>query len=139
MAAMHERSRPLRLAENSFSLFWIDVSDQCGVKTYEDGNYVLSQLDAFWVNETRREMSVPEALAVWKAFDTSNLELGEAIQKAGDCLASKIVEHELTHAEINCVLTGVRSSDAQYLLRAERYPDEPEDESEETDEPGDPE
>jgi hypothetical protein len=139
MAAIHERTRPLRLAENSFSLFWMDVSDQCGVTTYEDGNYVLSQLDAFWVSATRREMSVPEALVAWKAFDTSSLELGEAIQKAGDCLASKIAEHELTHAEINCVLTDVRCSDAQYFLRAERYPDEPDDESKESDEPGDPE
>lgn len=136
---LHERTRPMRLAENSFSQYWLESSDQFGVETYEDGNYVISQLDIFWNNTSRQEVSVSEALVAWKAFDTSDLELGEAIQKAGDFLASKVVEHELTYGEINCILIGVRSFDAKYLLRAERYPDEPDDESEESDEPGDPE
>jgi hypothetical protein len=137
---LHERSRPLRLAEISFSLYWTEVSiqDKSGVETYEDGNYVISQLDAFWINATRKDMTVPEALAAWKALDTSSLELGEAIKKAGDFLASNVVEHELTHAEINRILVNVRSFDAKYLLRSERYPDEADDESEDSDEPGEP-
>jgi hypothetical protein len=129
----------MRLAENSFSLYWIESTDQHGVQTYEDGNYVISQLDAFWNKATRKDLTVHDALEVWKTFDTSGLDFGPAIRHAGDVLASKVVEHELTYSEINCILVAVRANDAKYLLRSERYPDESDDESDDSDEPCDPE
>ena len=132
--SLHPRSKLLRKAETSFGVFWLDALEEQGVHTYTDANYVVNHLDAFWNNASRKEVPVADALASWKAFDTENLELGPVIRLIGDYLAKTVVDHELTYAEVNSILVGLRSFDAAGQLRAERYPEEEADDADESEE-----
>lgn len=69
------------------------------------------------------------AIEAWRQLDTTSLDLGDAVRVAGTRLAEIIAENELTHAEVNSILTSSRSSDAKYQLRVDRHPDNPDEPS----------
>jgi hypothetical protein len=82
--------------------------------------YVLSQLDLFWANSARKEISVKEAMAQWGVFDASALDLEKAIKGAGDILLKFVKKHRLSYGEINRYLSHVRGSWVRSQLRSER-------------------
>jgi hypothetical protein len=65
------------------------------------------------------------AISEWASFDPSSVDFGATIKATGDLLVNLIQENELTYGEINSILIHSRSTDARYLLRAERGLDEP--------------
>jgi hypothetical protein len=103
-----------------FSLEWSYFVEDAGLPTYADSLYVVSQLDLFWVNSARRELSVKEAMAQWGAFDSSALDLEKAIKVAGDLLLKFVKKHQLSYGEINQYLSHVRGSWVRSQLRSER-------------------
>lgn len=125
MMQLHKRQMILQKASSSFGLAWVKALDAGKVETYEDANYVSSQIDAFWINAARKNLPLPSAIEAWNQLDASTIDLGQTVKSAGDKLATIIQEDKLTYGEINSILTAARSSDAKYQLRAERHPDDP--------------
>lgn len=122
---LHSRHGSLSAASHAFALSCMHELDSGKVQTYEDGNYICSQIDAFWINASRKNLPMESAIAAWEAFDTSNIDFGAVVKAIGDKFVVSIKANALTYGEINSVLTSSRSSDAKYQLRAERKPDEP--------------
>lgn len=119
---LHHRHHKVAVATGTFAMAWAKNED--GIKTYGDAAYVLSQVDAFWINAFRKETPIATALAEWDGFDATAIDLGSTIKSTGDFLASLIRVHELTYGEINSILMKSRNTDAGYLLRAERGSDD---------------
>lgn len=122
---LHKRQMLLLQANSSFGLAWIKALDAGKVETHEDANFVSSQIDAFWINASRKNLPIAAAVDAWNQLDTSSIEFGQIVRAAGDKLLKLIQENELTHGEINSILTSARSSDAKYQLRVERNPENP--------------
>ena len=122
---LHSRHGQLSQANHDFVMATMRALEHGKVKTYDDGNYIWSQIDAFWINASRKNLPMASAIAAWEAFDTSNIDFGAVVKAIGDKFVVSIKANALTYGEINSVLTSSRSSDAKYQLRAERKPDDP--------------
>ncbi|WP_122531108.1 hypothetical protein [Pseudomonas viridiflava] len=88
--------------------------------SWADCNYVLHQIDAFWLAADRKGVPVALACDQWLDFDVLGLDFGSIIRTVGDILASSARGSQLTHADVNSFIAQARMSNSKYQLRQER-------------------
>jgi len=96
--------------------------------SWADCNYILLQLDQYWLSADRSELTVEAACNQWPGFDLSMLDFNTIIRAVGNILATTAKENGLTHGEINSFIVASRMSNSKWQLRQEREPvdEEPE-------------
>lgn len=101
-----------------FGLAWARYESKA-IYSYGDRNYVISQLDAFWLKADREGIRVEDACKNFAAFAEASPEYPKEIGDMGELMIKLIRENKLSHYEINRILAQTRESDSSYQLRAE--------------------
>lgn len=123
MTQLHSRFMLTQSASSEYGLFWFRMLERQAVNSYQVEFDIWSQIDRFWIDSARNELSTVDACAAWKALDKASL--GEAVREAGDELVRIALESQLSYGEIWSTLMNVRNTSCKYLLRAERHPEDP--------------
>lgn len=125
MMKMHPRVIPVQSASATFGMNWARSLERLSLRTYADGYLVWNQIDRFWIDSSRQQLSPAEVCAAWTNTDFSTFDHAQAVQEIGSMLVGLVQEHDLTYGEISSVLLDVRTTDAKYHIRVERHPEDP--------------
>lgn len=122
---IHHREMIANKAEVKFCLDASTHFTANGVLEYADINFVLNEIDRYWIAAARRGLSAAQAATEWSNYRLPEDSLTSNLQTLGDMFAASVAGNRLTYGEIARILSAIRSSEAKYHIRAERHPHNP--------------
>jgi hypothetical protein len=122
---IHKRELEAKKAETQILCAVENYISSVGEFSYMDIYYIWNEIERFWIDAGRHDMSEREATLKWSDHPLASDPLMSAVKGVGNIFNVAVAEYELTYGEIVRIIGTEKLSLAKYHIRYERHPEDP--------------